>query len=102
MESRTRKSTLHNVHLFAPPVAASHTGQNMFEITSCALDALDSAWRSKPMGCTSDRAANMTGVHSGWQLLVEKACKVKGPFFRVHCGPHLLNLVNGKAIAALR
>jgi hypothetical protein len=74
----------------------------MFEMTFCALDALDSAWRSKPMGCTSDRAANMTGVHSGWQSLVEKACEVKGPFFRVHYGPHLLNLVNGKAIAALR
>jgi hypothetical protein len=30
------------------------------------------------------------------------ACEGKGPFFRVHCGPHWLNLVNGTAIAALR
>jgi hypothetical protein len=70
IESKTRKSTLHNVHLVAPPMAASHTGQNMFEMTSCALDALDSEWRSKLIGCTSDGAANMTGVHSGWQSLI--------------------------------
>jgi hypothetical protein len=102
IESKTRKSTLHNVHLVAPPMTTSHTGQNMFEMTSCALDALDSEWRSKLIGCTSDGAANMTGVHIGWQSLVEKACEGKGPFFRVHCGPHRLNLVNGRAIAALR
>jgi hypothetical protein len=34
IESKTRKSTLHNVHLVAPPKATSHTGQNMFEMTS--------------------------------------------------------------------
>jgi hypothetical protein len=65
-------------------------------------DALDNKWRSKLIGCSSDGAANMTSVHSGWQSLVEKACEGKGPFFRVNCGPHRLNLVNGKAIAALR
>jgi hypothetical protein len=43
-----------------------------------------------------------TGVHSGWQSPVEKACDGKGPFFRVHSGPHRLNLVSGKTIAALR
>jgi hypothetical protein len=53
------------------------------------------------MGCTSDGAANMTGVHSGWQSLVEKACEGNRPFFRVHCGPHRLNFVNGRAFAAL-
>jgi hypothetical protein len=61
-------------------MAASHTGQNMFEMTSCALDALDSEWWSKLIGCTSDGAANMTGVHSGWQSLVEKTSEGKGPF----------------------
>jgi hypothetical protein len=84
IENKIRKSTLHNVHLVAPPMTTSHTGQNMFEMTSCALDALDSEWRSKLIGCTSDGAANMTGVHIGWQSLVEKACEGKGPFFRVH------------------
>jgi hypothetical protein len=99
---RPRKSTLHNVHSVAPPMATSHTGQNMFKMTSCALDALHSAWRSKLTGCTSDGAANMMGVHGGWQSLVAKAREGKGPFFGVHCGPHRLNLVNGRAIAALR
>jgi uncharacterized protein (DUF1501 family) len=102
IESKTRKPRLHIVHLVSPSMSASHTGQNMFETTSCGLNALDSEWRSKLFGCTSDGAANMTGVHSGWQSLVEKTSEGKGPFFRVHCGPHRLNLVNGKAIAALR
>jgi hypothetical protein len=46
IESKTRKFKLHIVHSVAPPMATSHTGQNMFEMTSCALDALDSEWRS--------------------------------------------------------
>jgi hypothetical protein len=51
---------------------------------------------------TSDGAANVTGLHSGWKSLVENACEGKGPLFRVYCGPHRLNLANGRAIAAFR
>jgi hypothetical protein len=43
----------------------------------------------------------MTGLHSGWQSLVERVSEGTGPFFRVQCGPHRLNFANGKAIAAL-
>jgi hypothetical protein len=79
IESKTRKSTLRNVHLVAPPMASSHTGQNMSEMTSCALDALGRKWRSRLIGCTSAGAANMTVVHSGANLWLKRRAKGKDP-----------------------
>jgi hypothetical protein len=53
VECKARKSKLHNVHLVAPSMDTSHTGQNIYKMTPCVLDALDSEWRSKLIGCTS-------------------------------------------------
>jgi hypothetical protein len=72
----------------------------MFILTAEVMDGLGSQWRAKLIGITSDGAANMAGRFSGWQKLLQNACQ--SPFDRVHCGPHCINLINGRAIAALR
>jgi hypothetical protein len=96
----TKKSSLHNLHVVAPPLQGSHTGATMFSLTAEAMGALDPRWRTKLIGVTSDGAANMAGRFSGWQKLLQDACE--SPFYRVHCGPHRLSLINGRAIATLR
>jgi hypothetical protein len=96
------KSSLHNLHLLTPPLTRSHTGKFMHYLTELVLSALDSHWRAKKIGSTSDGAANMMGIYSGWQVRLLKICQGSGLLYRIHCGPYLLNLVNGRAIAALR
>jgi hypothetical protein len=71
----------------------------MFNLTAEVMGALDSQWRAKLIDLTSDGAGNMAGHFSGWQKLVQNACQ--RPLRRVHCGPHSLILINGRAIAAL-
>jgi hypothetical protein len=66
------------------------------------LSALHSHWRAKLIDSTSDGAPNKMGIYSGWQMRLLKSCQGSGPYYRIHCGPHRLNLVNGRAIAALR
>jgi hypothetical protein len=94
------KTILNNLHLVAPPLQGSHTGRTLFNLTAEVMDALDPQWKKKLLGVTSDGAANMTGRFSSWQRLLQNACKP--PFYKVHCGPHCLNLVNSRAISALR
>jgi hypothetical protein len=74
----------------------------MYDLKELVISALDNHWRAKLIGSTSDGAANMMGIYSGWQVRLLKSCQGSGSFYRIHCGPHLLNPVNGRAIAALR
>jgi hypothetical protein len=74
----------------------------MYDLTVLVLSSLNSQWRAKLIGSTSDGAANTMGIYSGWQVRLLKNCQSSGPFYRIHCGPHRLNLVDGRAIAALR
>jgi hypothetical protein len=94
------RCSLHNLHIVAPPLQGSHTGATMFNLTAEAMVALDSQSRAKLIGVTSDGAANMAGRFSGWQKLLQNACQ--RPLYRVHCGPQCINLIKGRAIAALR
>jgi hypothetical protein len=82
-------------------MCGSHTGEYMFNITSEVLGALDPGWRTKLIGATSDGAANMVGSVSGWQTRLRNAAADPESFYLMHCGAHQLNLVNGKAIAAI-
>jgi hypothetical protein len=90
-----------NLHLVAPPMCGSHTGEYMFNVTSEVLGALDPDWRTKLIGATSDGAANMVGSVSGWQTRLCNAAADSESFYLMHCGTHQLNLINGKAIAAI-
>jgi hypothetical protein len=74
----------------------------MYNLTASVLTALDSNWRKKLLGATLDGASNMTGCYSGWQSRLANSCAGEGPFYRIHCSSHCVNLVNGRAIAALR
>jgi hypothetical protein len=56
---------IYNLHIVAPPMCGSHTGEYMFNIVSEVLGALDPGWRIKLIGVTSDGAANMVGSVSG-------------------------------------
>jgi hypothetical protein len=44
----------------------------------------------------------MTGCYLGWQSRLANNCAGGGPFYRIHCISHRVNLVNERAIAALR
>jgi hypothetical protein len=63
---------------------------------------LGSNWRKKLLGATSDGTSNMTGCYSGWKSRLANSCAGRGPLYRIHCSSHRVNLVNGRAIAALR
>jgi hypothetical protein len=95
-----KKSSLHSLHVVAPSLQGSHTGATTFNLTAEELGVLDSQWRAKLIGVTSDRAATMAGRFSGWQKLFRNA--YQRPFYRVKCGPHCLNLIDGRATAAFR
>ena len=56
---------LFNVHLIACPMYESHTGDNMFDLTTKILDVLCPNWKDKVIGVTTDGASNMTGCHVG-------------------------------------
>jgi hypothetical protein len=96
----TWDSDIINLHMVAPPMRESRTGAYMHRITTEVLKALDTDWKSKILGATSDGTANMSGCVSGWQKRMEESC-VHESFFRVHCGAHLLNLANGRGMAAM-
>jgi hypothetical protein len=74
----------------------------MYDLTELVLSALDSHCRAKLIGSTSDGAANMMVIYSGWQVRLLKSCQGSGQFYMIHSGPHCLNLFNGRAIGALR
>lgn len=95
---------IQTLHVVAPPLRGSHTGEAMFSMTKKTLDAIDAGWCPKLMASTSDGAANMLGCEVGWQTRLEEASQESGEetFFKFHCGPHRLNLVNGKAMKALQ
>jgi hypothetical protein len=93
------KTSLHNAHLLAPPLTGSHTVNYTYDLV---LSALDSHWRAKLIDSNSDGVVNMMGIYSGWQVRLLKSFPGSGPFYRIHCGPHRLYLVNGRASAALR
>jgi hypothetical protein len=57
------KTSLHYVHLLAPPLTGSHIGKSMYDITEIVLSALDSHWRAKLIGSTSDGAENIMGIY---------------------------------------
>ena len=56
---------LFNVHLIACPMYESHTGDNMFDLTTKILDVLCPNCKDKVIGVTADGASNMTGCHVG-------------------------------------
>jgi hypothetical protein len=73
----------------------------MFNVTSEVMGALDPDWRTKLVGATSDGAANMVGSASSWQTRLRNATADTESFYLMHCGTHQLDLINGKAIAAI-
>ena len=79
-----------NVHLIAAPMYESHTGNNMFALTSKILDVLSPDWKKKLIGVTSDGASNMTGCHVGMVTQIQRLA-LPG-FYRVWCAAHQLDL----------
>ena len=57
------------------PIFVSHTGENMFEVTKRMLDVLCPGWESKIIGYTPDGASNMTGVHQGLGMRIQRVAK---------------------------
>ena len=54
-----------NIHVIALPMFDRHTGDYMYELFSNLFDILDTLWKSKLVGITTDGARNMTGCHRG-------------------------------------
>jgi hypothetical protein len=82
---------IYNLHIVAPAMCGSHTGDYMFNITSEVLGALDPGWRTKLIGVTSDGAANMVGSVSGWQTRLRNAAADPESFYLMHCGTVVRN-----------
>ncbi len=56
---------IHNFHMFAVPMFAEHSGEEMFKLLSDSLSALDPDWKMKIVEITTDGAASMIGVRKG-------------------------------------
>jgi hypothetical protein len=103
LASVDRKTTsLVNIHLVAPPLSGAHSGKSMYNLTASVLTALDRNWRKKLLGANSEGARIITGCYSGWRSRLANSCAGGGPFYRIHCSSHRVNLVNGREISALR
>jgi hypothetical protein len=74
----------------------------MYNLTASVMTALDRNWRKKVMGATTDGASSLIGCNSGWRSRLANSCAGGGPFYPINCSSHRVNLVNGRAIAALR
>jgi hypothetical protein len=92
-----------NLHIVAFQMMEKHTGLYTYQVTERVMSALDLDWKKKVVGVASDGAANMTGIDSGRQTRVQKACvgECDSPFFRIWCGNHQLDLVDKVIIAAM-
>jgi hypothetical protein len=75
-----------NVHMIACTMYESHTGENIFKLTSKSLSILCSNWTEKLIDITTDGASNMTGCHVGERV-------ANAGFFRIWCAAHQLALV---------
>jgi hypothetical protein len=56
---------IHNFHMLADPMFAEHSGEEMFKLLSDSLSALDSDWKMKIVGITTNGATSMIGVRKG-------------------------------------
>ena len=66
---------LFNVHLTACPMYESHTGDNMFDLTTKILDVLCPNWKDEVIGVKANVASNMTGCHVGMVTQIQQVAK---------------------------
>ena len=59
------RGVLLNLHWLAIPMRERHTGENMFELVSTALDNLAPDWQTQITLVTTDGASSMTGQYHG-------------------------------------
>ena len=69
----------------------SHTGYNMFDLTTKILDVLCPNWKDKIIGATTDGASNMTGCHVGMVTQIQQVAKPG--FYCIWCAAHQLDLI---------
>mmetsp|Transcript_16076 Transcript_16076/g.22893 ORF Transcript_16076/g.22893 Transcript_16076/m.22893 type:complete len:170 (+) Transcript_16076:701-1210(+) len=84
------KDNIENLHLLAIPMFEQHTGEYMFAILSKLLEAMDTEWKSKLIGVTTDGAASMVGNQCGVGTRLENI--VLPGFYKVWCALHQLDL----------
>ena len=82
---------LFNVHLIACPMYESHTGYNMFDLTTKILDVLCPNWKDEVIGVTTNGASNMTGYHVGMVSQIQQVAKPG--FYYIWCAAHQLDLI---------
>jgi hypothetical protein len=90
---------IHNFHMLVVPVFAEHSGEEMFELLSDSLSALDPDWKMKIVGITTNGATSMTGVRKGIVSRIQ-AIVAKG-LIRVWGGAHQLDLALKKTLGRL-
>lgn len=71
----------------------------MFNLTAEVLDPLDLERRANLIRATCDVASTMSGKFSSLQKLLQDA--YHSPSY-MYCGPHRVNLVNGRTVVAIR
>jgi hypothetical protein len=86
-------------HIVAMPMFESHTGLHMLDVVTEVMKSLDTSWKRKIIGVTTDGAPNMTGSRSG---LATRIQNVASPgFMRVWCAAHQLNLALKRGLSSL-
>ncbi|CAM6016767.1 unnamed protein product [Sphagnum balticum] len=89
-----QNSALGNLHLITLPFAGRHTGLATFEMFEKLFDDVYPLWKDKLIGCSMDRAANMTGHLSGVVTWIQNV--VKPNFMRVWCLLHQIDIIMQK------
>ena len=81
-----------NIHVIALPMFDRHTGDYMYKLFSNLFDILDTLWKSKLVGITTDGAPNMTGSHQGVVTRIQNEALPEG-FYCIWCSLHQLDIV---------
>eukprot|EP00918_Siedleckia_nematoides_P050761 GHVU01111158.1.p1 GENE.GHVU01111158.1~~GHVU01111158.1.p1 ORF type:complete len:649 (-),score=85.54 GHVU01111158.1:443-2389(-) len=69
-------------------------GDDLYDIVEPLLDGLDTTWREKAMGCSTDGENKMTGIHEGFTTYVENSIRAAGnrdTFYRIWDPCHQLD-----------
>jgi hypothetical protein len=90
-------------HLLAIPLfEETHSGQSLFNFVVRLLDALCPDWRSRLVGSSTDSTPSMTGSTKGFSTRLASAVLEFGPFFRIWCLEHQLDIIVKGAIVDMQ
>jgi hypothetical protein len=89
-----QNSAMENLHLITLPFVGRHSGLATFEMFEKLFDVVYPLWKDKLIGCSTDRATNMTRRLSRVVTRIQNV--VKPNFMRVWCLLHQIDIIMQK------